>query len=70
MSRRTVALHGILAAVTTPFTADATAIDEAALAAQAEWLIASGIHGLVPCGTTGEFPALSPDEHRLSLIHI
>jgi dihydrodipicolinate synthase/N-acetylneuraminate lyase len=64
VSRKTVALHGILAAVTTPFTADASAIDEAALTAQADWLIASGIHGLVPCGTTGEFPALSADEHR------
>ena len=64
MSRKSVALHGILAAVTTPFTADASAVDEAALTAQAEWLIASGIHGLVPCGTTGEFPALSADEHR------
>jgi dihydrodipicolinate synthase/N-acetylneuraminate lyase len=64
VSRRSVALHGILAAVTTPFTADSSAIDEAAPAAQADWLIASGIHGLVPCGTTGEFPSLTPDEHR------
>jgi 4-hydroxy-tetrahydrodipicolinate synthase len=64
VSRRSVALHGILAAVTTPFTANAAAVDEAALAAQAEWLIASGIDGLVPCGTTGEFPALTPEEHR------
>src|SRR4029453_5451577 len=55
---------GILAAVTTPFTADASAVDEAALTAQAEWLIGSGIHGLVPCGTTGGFPTLTPDEHR------
>jgi dihydrodipicolinate synthase/N-acetylneuraminate lyase len=64
MPRKSVALSGILAAVTTPFTADGSAVDEAALATQAEWLIASGIHGLVPCGTTGEFPALSPAEHR------
>ena len=64
MPRKSVALHGILAAVTTPFTADASAVDEAALTAQAEWLIGSGIHGLVPCGTTGEFPTLTPDEHR------
>src|SRR5207342_80407 len=55
LPRKSVALHGILAAVTTPFTADASAVDEAALTAQAEWLIGSGIHGLVPCGTTGEF---------------
>ena len=57
---RPIALSGILAAVTTPFTADAEAVDEDALAAQAEWLIASGIHGLVPTGTTGEFMALPP----------
>ena len=24
----------------------------------------AGIHGLVPCGTTGEFTSLSPEEHR------
>lgn len=64
MPRKTVDLVGILAAVTTPFTADGAAVDEAALTAQAGWLIASGIHGLVPCGTTGEFPALRPEEHR------
>ena len=64
MPRKSVQLSGILAAVTTPFTADGSAVDEAALTAQAEWLIASGIHGLVPCGTTGEFPTLSPPEHR------
>ncbi len=64
MPRKSVQLSGILAAVTTPFTADGSAVDEATLTAQAEWLIASGIHGLVPCGTTGEFPTLSPQEHR------
>jgi 4-hydroxy-tetrahydrodipicolinate synthase len=64
VSRKSVALTGILAAVTTPFTSDASAVDEAALTAHAEWLIGCGIHGLVPCGTTGEFPALTPDEHR------
>ena len=64
MPRKSLALSGILAAVTTPFTADGSAVDEAALTAQAEWLIAAGIHGLVPCGTTGEFGVLSPEEHR------
>lgn len=64
MSRKTVELTGILAAVTTPFTADGSAVDEAALTAQAEHLIESGIHGIVPCGTSGEFYALSPQEYR------
>ncbi len=63
MPRRTVHLSGILAAVTTPFTGDGGAVDEAALTAQTEWLIASGIHGLVPCGTTGACPARRPAQH-------
>ncbi|HWA51313.1 MAG TPA: 4-hydroxy-tetrahydrodipicolinate synthase [Dongiaceae bacterium] len=29
-----------------------------------EWQIAEGIDGLVPCGTTGESPTLSHDEHK------
>jgi dihydrodipicolinate synthase/N-acetylneuraminate lyase len=59
--RKSVALHGILAAVTTPFTADASAVDEAALTSQAEWLIGSGIHGLVPYVTaaTGRVPVIA-----------
>lgn len=28
-----------------------------------EWQIAEGIYGLVPCGTTGESPTLTPTEH-------
>jgi dihydrodipicolinate synthase/N-acetylneuraminate lyase len=64
MSRKSVQLKGILVAVTTPFTADASAVDEEALVNQAERLINAGVHGLVPCGTTGEFTTLSPEEHR------
>jgi 4-hydroxy-tetrahydrodipicolinate synthase len=29
-----------------------------------EWHIASGTHGLIPCGTTGETPTLHEDEHK------
>lgn len=64
MSRTSVRLEGILVAVTTPFTADAGAVDEEALAAQAERLIDAGVHGLVPCGTTGEFTTLTAEEHK------
>ena len=63
-SRRSADLHGILAAVTTPFTADADSVDEATLAAQTDWLLGAGIHGLVTTGTTGEFPTLAPQEYR------
>jgi dihydrodipicolinate synthase/N-acetylneuraminate lyase len=64
LPRRRAHLHGILAAVTTPFTPDADAVDEAALAAQAERLIRAGLHGLVTTGSTGEFSTLTPEEYR------
>ena len=64
MARKQIQLTGILAAVPTPFTADGAAVDEVALAALVDRLVAAGIHGLVPCGTTGEFTSLSPEEHR------
>jgi dihydrodipicolinate synthase/N-acetylneuraminate lyase len=64
MSRKSVQLTGILAAVTTPFTADASAVDEQVLVDQVERLINAGVHGLVPCGTTGEFTTLSAEEYR------
>ncbi|MTD13912.1 dihydrodipicolinate synthase family protein [Nakamurella sp. YIM 132087] len=58
------ALRGILAAVTTPFTADGSAVDEPVIRSQVDRLVAAGIHGLVPTGTTGEFTALTPVEYR------
>jgi dihydrodipicolinate synthase/N-acetylneuraminate lyase len=65
MSTRTkVELRGILVAVTTPFTSDAADIDEANLRGQVDRLVAAGVHGLVPTGTTGEFTTLSPEEYR------
>jgi dihydrodipicolinate synthase/N-acetylneuraminate lyase len=64
MSRKAIQLKGILVAVTTPFTADASAVDEQVLASQAERLINAGVQGLVPCGTTGEFTTLSVEEHK------
>ena len=64
MPRKQTHLTGILAAVPTPFTADGSAVDQAALTALVDRLVAAGIHGLVPCGTTGEFTSLSPEEHR------
>ncbi len=54
--------RGSIVALITPF-ADG-AVDEAGLRALVEWHIASGTHGIVPCGTTGESPTLSHDEHQ------
>jgi dihydrodipicolinate synthase/N-acetylneuraminate lyase len=63
-TRRTADLRGILVAVTTPFTADGSAVDDATLKAQTERLIGAGVHGFVCTGTTGEFTTLSPEEYR------
>ena len=57
-------LGGILAAVSTPFTADG-AVDEAALRGHVDFLIGNGLHGLVPGGSTGEFAALTSQERKL-----
>jgi len=54
-------LTGCLTALITPFARGA--IDEKALTELVEWQIASGIDGLVPCGSTGESATLSHDEH-------
>jgi 4-hydroxy-tetrahydrodipicolinate synthase len=38
-------------------------VDEAAFRKLVSWQIAEGSNGLVPCGTTGESPTLSHEEH-------
>src|SRR5690348_4394588 len=38
-------------------------VDEAAFRKLVNWQIEQGSHGLVPCGTTGESPTLSHEEH-------
>lgn len=60
----TTEIRGILAAITTPFTADGSALDEPAMHAQINRLVDAGIHGVVPTGTTGEFMTLTPQEYR------
>ena len=53
---------GSFCALITPFKNNK--IDETALEKLIEWQIQEGIHGLVPCGTTGESPTLSHEEHK------
>ncbi len=53
---------GSIVAIVTPFKGDA--VDEAKLKDLIEWQIKNGIHGIVPCGTTGESPTLSQAEHE------
>jgi len=54
-------LEGSMVALVTPF-ADGE-VDWDALGRLIEFQIAGGTRGLVPCGTTGESPTLSHDEH-------
>ena len=55
--------RGVGTALVTPFKPDG-ALDEGALEKFVDWQITEGVNFLVPCGTTGENPALSVDEHR------
>ena len=55
-------VKGSITALVTPFTK--TGLDEAAFQNHVEWQIASGMHGLVPCGTTGESATLTHEEHK------
>ena len=55
-------LYGSIVALLTPFKNGK--VDEAAFQSFVEWQVAQGTHGLVPCGTTGESPTLSHEEHN------
>ena len=61
MSKR-AKFHGSMPALVTPFKDGK--VDEHAFRALVDWQIASGSHGLVPVGTTGESPTLTHEEHR------
>ncbi|MEZ5829212.1 MAG: 4-hydroxy-tetrahydrodipicolinate synthase [Hyphomicrobiales bacterium] len=54
--------QGSITALITPFKDGK--LDETAFRRLVEWQIDQGTHGLVPCGTTGESPTLSHEEHR------
>ena len=53
---------GSITALVTPF--QNGAVDEAGFQKFVAWQISEGIDGVVPCGTTGESPTLSHDEHK------
>ncbi|MFP4070910.1 MAG: 4-hydroxy-tetrahydrodipicolinate synthase [Desulfovibrionales bacterium] len=53
---------GAFTALVTPFKNNT--VDEEAYRRLIEWQIEQGIHGLVPCGTTGESATLSHEEHK------
>lgn len=57
--------EGILPALVTPFTADGKNVDEERLRALVDHCIGMGVHGVVPCGTTGEFVNMTDDEKKV-----
>lgn len=67
MTRKNANLTGIFAAIPTPFSADGSTIDELALRDQIDRMVAGGISGVVPTGTTGEFFSLSDAEYRAAI---
>jgi len=56
--------EGILPALVTPFTDDGKAVDEERLRALVNRCLELGVHGVVPCGTTGEFVNLTTEEKK------
>ena len=53
---------GVFTAIVTPFNEDES-VDENALRNLIDFNLANGVTGIVPCGTTGESPTLTHDEH-------
>jgi 4-hydroxy-tetrahydrodipicolinate synthase len=57
--------EGVLPAIITPFKRNlAMDLDLEGLASNIEFLIENGVHGIVPCGSTGESATLSFEEHE------
>ncbi len=66
-------IRGVFTALITPFDEEGE-IDEKVLRQLIDFQINSGISGVVPCGTTGESPTLSHEEHdrviQLTIDHV
>lgn len=57
-------LSGVLTALVTPFTPDGQ-VDTSTLRRVVDRSVDGGVHGVVACGSTGEFTSLTADERRL-----
>ena len=62
MSKKSFRPGGVNPALVTPFARDQS-VDEEAFRALIRHVI-NDVDGLVPCGTTGEFNYLNPEEHK------
>ena len=56
--------EGIMPALVTPFTDDEKTVDENRLRTLVNHCLELGVHGVVPCGTTGEFVNLTIEEKK------
>ena len=54
--------HGSIVAMVTPFRDGQ--VDEAKIRELVEFHVKNGTDAIVPCGTTGESPTLSHEEHK------
>ena len=57
-------LPGCWTAMVTPFTSDAERVDVECFKQQIRAQADGSVTGIVPCGTTGEAPTLSAQEHE------
>jgi 4-hydroxy-tetrahydrodipicolinate synthase len=55
---------GIMPALVTPFTEDLKHVEEEQLRLLVDYCVKHGVHGVVPCGTTGEFVNMSAEEKK------
>jgi 4-hydroxy-tetrahydrodipicolinate synthase len=62
-------IEGTITALITPFTKDGSAVDFDGLTHLIERQIAAGVSGILPLGTTGETPTLSPEEKTHVIKH-
>lgn len=60
---------GAITALVTPFSNDASAVDYSKLDELIERQITAGIHGIVPCGCTGEAATLTHEEQAKVIRH-
>jgi 4-hydroxy-tetrahydrodipicolinate synthase len=57
--------EGVFPAIITPFrTGSRPDLDLEGLRANVAWLVEQGVHGIVPCGSTGESATMSHKEHE------
>jgi 4-hydroxy-tetrahydrodipicolinate synthase len=57
--------EGVLPAIITPFKRNEHLdVDIEGLRSNIEFLLSKGVHGIVPCGSTGESATLTPKEHE------